>query len=110
MSTVLIAFAAAFAMLCTDSIGTMLVMAQARGRGRLAGLLDSVGWLFAISTTFLTVDTLAGHDMVRKIAVVLAVTVANYFGTELGEWLGTKYVKDRTIEARLLALEANAKP
>ena len=110
MITVFVALAAALSMICTDTLGTMLVMAQARGRGRLAGLLDSVGWLFAISTTFLTVDTLSGHNMARKIAVVLAVTVANYYGTQAGEWLGTKYVKDQTIESRLSALETAAKP
>src|ERR1035437_180705 len=108
MITVLVALAAALSMVATDCIGTLLVLAQSRGRGKLAGRLDAVGWLFGISTTFLTVDALAGHNLARKFAVVGAVTVANYYGTELGEFLGLRFVKDQTVEARLSALEGNA--
>lgn len=110
MSTFEIVLIAAFSMVIQDAAGTVMVVAEARGRGWLAGILDAVGWIFAITTTFISVDSLSGHDFAKKAAVVLAVSAANIFGTKLGESLGSRFVKDRTIEQRLAALEMAVKP
>ena len=58
----------------------------------LAGVLDTVGWLVAITTTFISVDSLQGHNTGQKIAVIVSVSFANFFGTYTGTKLGKKYV------------------
>lgn len=110
MSTPLIVFVAAIAMLVTDVLGTTMVIAEARGRGWLAGWCDTAGWLVSITTTTISVASLTGHDTARKIAVVLAVSAANLFGTKAGQLIGSRVVKVQTIEERLSALETVAKP
>lgn len=110
MSTPAIVVIAAVAMLFTDVLGTVMVIAEGRGRGWLAGWCDTAGWLVAITTTTISVASLTGHNEARKIAVVLAVSAANLFGTKLGQYVGNKFVKDQTIEARVAALETAAKP
>ena len=98
---------AAAAMFLQDLIAVPLTQAEARNRAHLAGLLDTIGWLVAITTTFLSVDTLQGHDFSKKVGVVVGVSLANYFGTVLGTKLGKRFVKDQTFEERLSALEAH---
>ncbi len=110
MSTPQIVLLAAVAMLFTDVLGTIMVIAEGRGRGWLAGWCDVAGWLVAITTTTISVSSLTGHDNARKVAVVLAVSCANLLGTKLGQFVGNKFVKDQTIESRLAALETAIKP
>lgn len=92
-------------MVLTDVAGVVMVQAEARNRGWLAGWMDTGQWLVGITTSFITIDALLGDDLARKAAVVVAVSIANLFGTKLGQLVGTKYVKDRTFEQRLTALE-----
>lgn len=110
MSTWLVVALAAVAMLFTDVLGTVMVVAESKGRGWLAGWCDTSGWLVSITTTTISVASLTGHDVARKIAVVVFVSFANLFGTKLGSWVGSRFVHDATIEARLSALETAAKP
>lgn len=100
---------AALAMFVQDLIAVPLTQAEARNRAWLAGVLDTVGWLVAITTTFVSVDTLQGHNMKAKVAVVLLVSAANLLGTVAGTKIGKRFVKDKTVEERLAALEAAAK-
>jgi hypothetical protein len=89
----LIVALAALAMLLQDVISVPLVQAESRDRAHLAAILDTVGWLVAITTTSISVNTLAGHDVGRKVAVVVAVSAANYLGTYTGVRIGKRYVK-----------------
>lgn len=88
----LIALYAAVAMFVQDILSTMLVQAEARNRAHLAGLLDSLAWVAAISTTTLSVSTLEGHDFGRQVVVVIAVSAANYFGTVAGTKIGARWL------------------
>lgn len=83
---------AAVAMFVQDLIAVPLTQAEARNRAMLAGVLDTVGWLVAITTTFISVDSLQGHNTGQKIAVIVSVSFANFFGTYTGTKLGKKYV------------------
>lgn len=100
---------AAISMVLADIVATLEVQAESRNRGQLAGLLDVVGWLVSITTTTTSVTALQGNNFGLKVAVVLAVSAANYAGTVVGTWLGKRWVKadpDATIEARLARVEA----
>lgn len=104
---------AAVAMLIQDILAVPLTQAEARNRAHIAGLLDTAGWLVAITTTFLSVDTLSGHDFARKVGVIVGVSAANYVGTVLGTKLGKRFVKEDPTSAlakRVAALEAAATP
>jgi len=101
-----IALLAAGAMLITDVLGVVMVQAEARNRGWLAGLCDCAQWLVGITTTTVAVTTLQGHSTTQKIVVVVLVSAANILGTKLGQIIGSHFVTDQTIELRLQALEA----
>lgn len=89
----LIAIYAAAAMFAQDVLSALLTQAEARNRAHLAGLLDSFAWIAAIATTTLSVSTLQGHDLGRQVAVVLAVSAANYLGTVAGTQMGARWMK-----------------
>ena len=97
---------ASVTMLATDVIATVMVMAEARNRGWLAGWLDTAQWLVGIVTTTVSVTALQGHSWTEKILVLLFVSAANLFGTKLGQVIGSHYVTDASIEQRLTALES----
>jgi len=101
----LIALLAGGAMFVQDLLSAPLSQAEARNRAHLAGILDTVGWLVAITTTFISVDVLQGHSLSAKIMVILLVSGANYFGTLLGTKLGKRYVRE---DATLLAERVSA--
>ncbi len=107
MHALLIALLAGAAMFVQDLLSAPLSQAEARNRAHLAGLLDTVGWIVAITTTFISVDVLQGHSLSAKIMVVVLVSGANYFGTLLGTKLGKRYVRDDTVHLaeRVSALE-----
>ena len=94
-------------MFLQDVVAVPLTQAEARNRAHLAGVLDTVGWLVAIATTFISVDTLQGHDMSRKVAVIVVVSAANYVGTVTGVHLGKRFVKEdgTKLAERVEALE-----
>ena len=87
-------FIATVAMVFTDVLGTIMVMAEARNRGWLAGWCDTAQWLVGITTTAITVTILQGHSFMEKVLIILFVSAANLFGTKMGQVVGTKYVKD----------------
>ena len=101
------AIIAALTMVVTDVLGVVMVQAEARNRGWLAGWMDTAQWIVGITTTTITVTALQGHDMTEKVAVVVLVSAANLFGTKLGQMIGQRYVTDATTLAdRVARLEA----
>jgi hypothetical protein len=109
MITALIAAAAMFA---DDLIMTVLTQAEARNRWLLAGILDSIGWVFGLIVVATAVGTVLDHGLSRQtIEVVAAVTVANFAGTAAGTLIGKRWVTTPTDDAladheqRLRALE-----
>jgi hypothetical protein len=111
-----VALLAAVTMVVTDVLGVIMVQAEAANRGWLAGLMDSLGWLFSIATTTISVTALSGHSMEKKILVVSFVTAANFLGTKLGQIMGQRLMNKtgrqsiadhvQGLEKRLEALEA----
>ena len=84
---------AALCMLVQDVLGVLLVDAETRGHGWLAGLVDALMWGFGIATTTITVTALQGHDLRDKVAVIAAVSLANVLGSRIGVELGQRFVK-----------------
>lgn len=102
-----IAILAALAMFIQDLVAVPLVQAEARNKAHLAGLLDTVGWLVAIATTFISVNTLQGHSLSAKVWVIALVSSANYLGTLTGTRLGKRFVREDATQLadRVAALE-----
>src|ERR1035437_288126 len=99
---------AAGALFFYNVVVTILIIADARGHGWLAGWLSSLSWIPNITGTAVAVTALQGHSLSTKAAVFGAVFVANLFGTKLGQTLGQRFVHDDKIDSRLAALEAAA--
>lgn len=91
----MIALLAAVAMLIQDVLSVLMVQAEARNHGWLAGLFDSFGWIATITTTSISVTTLQGHNLDEKVLVVSSVTAANFLGSALGVYLGRKLIKEQ---------------
>lgn len=101
------ALIAAVTMVVTDILGVVMVMAEARNRGWLAGWMDTAQWIVGITTTTITVTVLQGHSFAMKALVVILVSAANLFGTKLGQMIGQRFVTDATTVAdRLARLES----
>jgi len=95
-------------MVVTDIFGVILVQAEAREAGWLAGLMDAAQWPVAIVTTTITVTALQGHSETEKVWVIGLVTCANVGGTKLGQLIGKRFVKDAknlSLTDRVTALE-----
>jgi hypothetical protein len=100
---------AAISMVIADVLSVLLVQAEARNRAFLAGVLDTLGWGAAIVVTFLTVNSLQGHDLGLKVGVVIAVSLANFVGSYVGVKIGRRFVKEdptTTLAERVQRLEA----
>jgi glucose-6-phosphate-specific signal transduction histidine kinase len=89
---------AAGCMVVQDILAVLLVDAEARNRGWLAGILDSAVWLFAIATTTIAVTALQGHSLAGKVELVVFVTAANLIGMRLGVWIGKRYIHSDSDE------------
>jgi hypothetical protein len=89
-----IALLAAFAMLWNDILGTLMVQAEARNRGVLAGVFDSLQWFAAICTTTISVTALQGHSLHEKVLVIILVSCANLTGSVIGVLVGKKLIKE----------------
>ena len=101
------AIIAAVAMLVQDAISTVLVMAEAKNRGWLAGFLDAAAWLVGVTTATIAITTLQGHDLTDKVYVIVLVSIANVIGTKIGQMIGSRFVHDATTLAdRVARLEA----
>jgi hypothetical protein len=94
-----IALIAALAMVATDVLGTVMVMAEAKERGWLAGIMDCLGWYVSILTTTISVTSLQGHDTTQKVWVLVLVGAANIFGTKLGVVTGRALMRRYPAES-----------
>lgn len=112
----LVAIVAALCMVLTDVLYTCLTLAEASGKGWLAGFLDAGGWYTSILTTTISVEALGGHSLTRKIWVLVLVGAANVVGTQLGEETGKWLLKRlgvatvESLASRVAALERRLKP
>ena len=86
---------AAIAMVADDILATLLVMAEARDRAVLAGILDSIMWLFSMVVTFTTITVLQGHHLDTKVLAVCAITLANFTGSMAGVQIGKRLIKQK---------------
>lgn len=89
-----VALLAALAMVAQDILGVLMVQAEARNRGYLSGVLDSLQWFAVISTTTISVTALQGHNLREKLLVIVFVTAANLLGSIVGVAIGKRYIKD----------------
>lgn len=90
-----VAVLAALAMVINDVLGVLMVQAEARNRGFLAGVFDSLQWYAAITTTAISVTALQGHDTAEKALVIVLVTLANLAGSALGVFLGRRLIHEK---------------
>lgn len=101
-----IAVIAAATMVATDVLGVIMVQAEARNRGWLAGWCDTAQWYVGITTTTISVTAFSGHSFSQKVLVGVLVGLANLFGTKLGQVIGSRYVRDKSsLVDRVSALE-----
>lgn len=91
----LIALGAAACMVASDVLATIMVMAEAKEMGWLAGFMDMAGWYVSIATTSISVSTLSGHNTMDKVYVLVFVGLSNVFGTKLGQMTGSKLLKNK---------------
>jgi hypothetical protein len=91
------ALLAALCMIFQDVLGTVMVQAEARNHGWIAGICDTVMWLFAIATTAISVTALQGHNLHQKILVIVFVSGANLIGSRLGVLVGNHLVKEQVV-------------
>lgn len=84
-----VALLAACCMVVQDVLGVIMVQAEASNRGWLAGFVDAGMWLFGINTTTAAVTS---HGSTRVLVMAL-VSVANVFGTKLGQVTGQKLMR-----------------
>lgn len=89
-----IAVLAALAMVVNDIFGTLMVQAEARNRGWLAGMFDSLQWFATITTTTISVTALQGHSLHEKVLVICLVTAANLCGSAIGVYVGKRIIKE----------------
>lgn len=102
----LVALIAALCMVVSDVLATIMVMAEAKERGWLAGFLDMGGWYVSVTTTSISVTTLSGHDTADKVYVLLFVGLANVLGTKLGQLTGSRLLKAK--DQKLIAAAARS--
>lgn len=123
----LVALIAAVAMILQDIVGTIQMQLEASSldlpvrrswRDYIGGgwrawgsaLLDQVGWMVALTSTFISIDALQGHNFNEKVLVVTAVSIANIVGTRAGQEMGIALLRKRnkkfeTVGSRLERLE-----
>jgi hypothetical protein len=100
---VIVALWAALAMFTQDLLAVPLVQCEAAYRAHASAMLDTAGWLVSITTTFISVKALGGHNTDVKDVVILGVSAANYWGTYTGVQLGKRL---RKPDPDLVALKA----
>jgi len=102
---ILTALAAACCMVLVDIMATICTQAEAANRGWLAGAMDALGWLPGIVCTTIAVTQLTSPSWSARIWVLALVSVANVFGTKLGQITGKRLLA-RSARKRLAAAGA----
>jgi len=91
----MIYFWAALLMFINNILAVLLVQAEARNRGWLAGLFDSLMDIASLGATAISVTILQGHNDYKKGGILLAITLANFIGSKIGVSIGEKYIKEK---------------
>ena len=84
---------AALAMIIQDIFEVLKIQADARNRGWLAGIFDSLMWLAVITTTTISVTALQSHNVHEKLLVIISVNIAHFLGQLSGVWFGKRFIK-----------------
>ncbi len=88
---------AALSMCAKDGAGTLLVIAEARGRSVLAGALDALGDLALIAVTVTGAGQIIEHGVTgRSIAVVAVIVFVSFWGTLFWTRVGTRLMPEDT--------------
>lgn len=84
---------ACLSMALKDFFSTMLVVAEARGRSWLAGVMDAIGDLAVIFSTVYGAGFVIKHGWtINAVLIVAAMTVVSFFGTTLWTKVSCKVV------------------
>jgi len=82
---------AALAMALKDALGTMLVIAEARGKSVLAGAMDAGGDIATVLVTLFGAGEVITHGWTWHTAAVLGViAVTSFFGTIFWTRVGSR--------------------
>lgn len=91
VSTPLLLALAAGSMAVRDMLGTLLVVAEARGRAWLAGTLDALGDVAAVAVTVTAAGPVLARGLDRRSVAVLAVMcITSFLGTALWTRVGQR--------------------
>ena len=87
----LILLAAAGSMALKDALGTMLVVAESKGRALLAGALDAGSDLAVILTTVVGAGQVIAHGWTaRTVAVLVTMMIVSFAGTAFWTRVGSR--------------------
>lgn len=90
----IVAIIAALAMICQDILVVFRVQAEARNKAFLAGTLDSIIWIFSMTTLTISLEAIHNGTLSHKLLVGFAVTCANLIGTTSGVLIGKRFIKE----------------
>lgn len=96
----IVALWAGMAMVLQDILAVCMCQLENRGRGWRAGGFDAAAWLCALATNHYALNSVNSHNTGLKVAVVVAVTVANVIGTKTGQVIGDRFFPDTTPPPR----------
>ena len=91
----MIVFLAALSMFVQDLLCVVMVQAEARNKAVLAGVMDALAWPVGIFCTTVSVTALQSHQLGMITLVIIAVTLANFFGSYVAVRLGKRWVKEK---------------
>lgn len=94
MLVTLLAVSAAMAV--SDVLGTLMVVAEAKGRPWLAGLLDALGDVSRVIYMALGVDAITHGFTTRAVATLAAICASSFFATSLTTRWARHHVKEAT--------------
>lgn len=95
-----IVFLAAGAMFAQNIITCVLQQARLEDKSTLAGALSALSWLVSIFTTSWSVSAINGHNLGLKLAVLGAVSFANFVGSFSGTKLSEVLLRKRKAQVK----------
>jgi hypothetical protein len=79
-----------------DAAGTLLVIAEARGRAVLAGFLDAAGDLAQVLVVLFGAGQIIEHGLDgQSVAVLVVICITSFCGTIIWTKVGTRLMPDR---------------
>ena len=89
---------ASLSMVIQDLFEVLKVDSQSRNRAFLAGLFDTLMYLGLVVSMSVSVTILQGHDLKRKILILVCVSAANFVGQMTGVEIGKRFIKEDKYE------------